>query len=368
MLAALYGRADGPAWLVADGPERVEDLVLAVWSQAWPRLRRTLDFCTWALTPRALEGDPFDLQVVPSAMRRQLQRDRDAEAVVILAARRGEEPGSGAIPPWADEAARDLVGESDGQVRQFLWEFGKEVAAGRAVFPALVEIATQIEPVRQGRLPLGALVDSVGSRFRAPDEARRLKAALFGDRLTGEPPLLPSLPEGDLLRALAATAEHAGLDAEALGVKQRTMVLWKTQPPEALRLGQDVAEAGPPTRLGAEILSGLAEALGPADAPVIRARSPRLIAELTLRNPSLAAPPPPPAPAPARAAPPNPGGQSRHGPLPRPQARPGRAAAGRVKGDAPRRSGGDARGRRPRRGAAHGRRHPRLAGRRGAAP
>src|SRR5262249_7624724 len=65
VLAALYGRVSGPAWLVADGPDRVEDLVLALWGQAWPRLRRSLGFCTWALARRSIEGEPFHLHVVP---------------------------------------------------------------------------------------------------------------------------------------------------------------------------------------------------------------------------------------------------------------------------------------------------------------
>ncbi|MGH7263400.1 MAG: hypothetical protein ACREMB_00905, partial [Candidatus Rokuibacteriota bacterium] len=79
VLEAVYGgTADGPAFVAAERPETVEELVLAVWGQQWPRLRRTFRFCTWSLAPRALDGHAFDLQVVSLALSRRLSSARAA--------------------------------------------------------------------------------------------------------------------------------------------------------------------------------------------------------------------------------------------------------------------------------------------------
>lgn len=292
VLAALYGVPDAPAFLEADRPDRLEDLVLAVWTQQWPRLRRTFRFCTWSLTGRSIEGDPFDLQVVPPAVSRQLQRGPLNGTIVPLNPRFGDEPKSPAVPSWARVAARDLVAASDGALRRFLSEFGVDAPAPRRAFAPLVEIEDQVAQLPHGGSSLAQLVDLVAARFPSAQEGRRLKAALFGERAAREEGLLSTVGEADLLRELAATGRQSALDADALALRRRGTALWRTERGPARELALRIAEADHPSPLGEQILDGVAEAMGPSDCAAIREQSPRLFAGLVKRNPSLAAPGP----------------------------------------------------------------------------
>lgn len=296
VLAALYGLPDAPTFLVADRADTLEELVLALWSQQWPALRGALRFCTWSLAVRAIDGQLFDFQVVPPSVGRQLGAAQARGTMVNLTARAGSGTES-AVPGWAREAARDL-GQPDGPWRRLLWRVGGDMPARRSAFAPLAEVGSQVELIGAGRLTLAELLTSVASRFRLPGDAKALKAALFGERSEGEPALVPSVREADLLREVATTGLHAALDAGDLAVRRRAMALWKTAPAEALGVAQEVVAAGPVTPPGAQLLDGIAHAIGATEAAAIRSRHPALFGELERRNPSLAAAAAPVAPVP----------------------------------------------------------------------
>src|SRR5438105_13510267 len=50
ILRRLYERPNAPARLVAASSDALEGLVLAIWFQQWPKLRRAFQFCTGVLT------------------------------------------------------------------------------------------------------------------------------------------------------------------------------------------------------------------------------------------------------------------------------------------------------------------------------
>jgi|SRR6266850_1440297 len=81
-LAALYGSPDMPIYIPADSSERYEDLILAIWTQQWPRLRRSFRFCTGSLSIRAIDDEAFDVQVVPISIIRHISREVRHEGVV----------------------------------------------------------------------------------------------------------------------------------------------------------------------------------------------------------------------------------------------------------------------------------------------
>ena len=180
VLAALYGVPDVPTFVVADRADRLESLVLALWSQQWPRLRRALGFCTWALTIRSVEGEPLDLQVVPPSVYRQLRERQPKSVSVNLGGRPMLDAEPARIPGWAPAAARDLLGDAGQEFRQLLWMFGPEGPPSRAAFAPLAEIADQLAMAREGRLAVTDLVESVTARFPGPGDGLRLKVALFG--------------------------------------------------------------------------------------------------------------------------------------------------------------------------------------------
>jgi hypothetical protein len=304
VLTALYGVADAPTFLVADRAETLEDLVLALWSQQWPRLRGALRFCTWALAPRAVDGHPFDLQVVPPTVSRQLKRGQGA--VVAMAVRWRDEADPLPTPAWASAAARDLLAAPGGELRQLLWSFGADTPRLRPGFAPLAEIAAQAALVRQGALPVAELIESVATHFPRPRDGQRLKAALFGEPVVGEHSPLATTGEEGVLRALATTRHHPALDGESLALGRRAAALWRVDHDAALELAVHLNGAGHLTPLGDQVLRGLAGAVQPAEGAGLRAQHPRLFAVLVERNPSLVPPPQPPTPPVEEAPPPRP--------------------------------------------------------------
>jgi hypothetical protein len=308
VLAALYGAPDTPVFLVTDRADRLEGLVLALWSQQWPRLRRSLSFCTWALTTRSVEGESLDLQVVPSTVYRQLRERQPRSVSVNLGARSTYEAETLPIPGWAPAAARDLSGEAGDDFRQFLWRFGPEMPLGRPAFAPLAEIADQVGLVRDGRLPVTDLLRSVTARFPGPTEGQRLKVALFGERAGDPESPLPSLREADVIEALATTGRPSALDPASLALRRRTSALLDGDREGALALADRLVAGGPLTSIGQELLDALAAAISPTEAAGLVEGSPRLFATLVARNAALAAPvaPPPPVALPVPTAPPPP--------------------------------------------------------------
>jgi len=100
VLAALYGKAQSR--IVASRSEaNVDESVIALWSQQWPRLRRTFRFCTFAIGDRSSEEVGFDLQVVPATDRNFRARFSDvvdADAVSSIG-----------LDAWIDDAVDDLL-------------------------------------------------------------------------------------------------------------------------------------------------------------------------------------------------------------------------------------------------------------------
>jgi len=143
-----------------------DQLVLKVWSQQWPRLRRTFRFCTAVAADRSTDSMVFDLQYVLSGD--VAPRTRFADAI-----------NAEHIPPddapWLRTALDDLRRPSAG-LRKFLRAVGGESEGGRAAFIPLIELFVQIHrPTSPSEHIAGAVevADRLGGRA-----ARRARGML----------------------------------------------------------------------------------------------------------------------------------------------------------------------------------------------
>jgi hypothetical protein len=121
ILEVLYGGLEGPVDVTRPG--ELDDLVLALWSQQWPRLRRNFRFQTAAATGTEGANKRFDLQLriarVPSRSTSNLD-DEDAE--------------------WLAVAVRDIEGNSNHRFRRFLRRYGQDVNRQRGSFQPLAQL------------------------------------------------------------------------------------------------------------------------------------------------------------------------------------------------------------------------------------
>ncbi|MDH1555686.1 hypothetical protein N5E86_14645 [Stutzerimonas stutzeri] len=130
VLTALYGKPKHRIVATRSVPD-VDDVVLAIWAQQWPRLRRSFRFCTLAASDRSVESANFDLQVLSSVDRSVRSRFSD----VIEA-----ESIKPAADSWVLVALEDLIHPDKDGLRSFFRKLGLDVSGGRAVFRSLCRL------------------------------------------------------------------------------------------------------------------------------------------------------------------------------------------------------------------------------------
>ncbi|WP_448121560.1 GAP1-N1 domain-containing protein [Xanthomonas arboricola] len=253
VMNALYAAPGSQVVASAEEPAEDEELLLAIWMQQWPRLRRAFGFCTLAGMDRSSKGVRLDIQLVPDL-------DRSA---------RSRFPGAVLPQDVGFEGAlavlqRDLEGADDTKLREFLRRAGGDVDGGRRAMVPLCRLhaslfSADVPDFAEAVAALGSLGDfgktqarSVRSMVvrRAIDEIDNLNEEVFdfvmeavedgsasdwvreyevfgaalwrrspdrfftvldaggdlGERLTN---VLHSLPAGDLIQGIEASPEIA---------------------------------------------------------------------------------------------------------------------------------------------------------------
>jgi hypothetical protein len=132
LLGALYGSPHKKV-IARYADDEDEDLILALWIQQWPRLRRGFRFCSFSAADRSTTSEMFDLQLVDR--RQPLQRFRIPDAVVAAAS----QFESGLEPLLDDLFTPDREG-----LRSFLRNVGGDVSGGRSAMLPLSRLFTAL--------------------------------------------------------------------------------------------------------------------------------------------------------------------------------------------------------------------------------
>jgi hypothetical protein len=137
LLWALYSRPRER--VIATDRLSSERVVLSIWEQQWPRLRRSFRFCTLSFSDRSTENAPFDLQFVSAAERsiraRFTKNVNDADQTKL--------PDG---DPLLELAIKDIFGnDPKSRFREFLRQVGAELAVGREAFFPLCRFYQLVE-------------------------------------------------------------------------------------------------------------------------------------------------------------------------------------------------------------------------------
>jgi hypothetical protein len=279
LIAALYGACDRTVVLFGADASVFEGLVLAVWSQQWPRLRRSFRFCTGALASRVQGDVAFDLLVAPSSLRTRIQREIGSRAVAV--------PGDAEplIPVWVASGLLDVQDEQP-TLREFLWSYGADSARPRQAWRPLVEIYELLRAPTEAPSTLKRLVDLLGGDFPTADDGKRLKI----DALGLEPKLQKVVDHEAVLLVLATTEHAASFSERDLQLGAQARELWQADRASATRLLLTLLTAHL-NRLGEAILVALCEEVGPTSAIELEKVQHGILSVLLERSPSLASAP-----------------------------------------------------------------------------
>jgi hypothetical protein len=161
-------------------PDEIENAVLAVWSQQWPRLRSSFSFCTASLNEnRRTEQNDYSVQVAPLDGAPSISRER-----------------------WVSFAAADAALNKVTPLRRFLWRYGRDISASRRQYRMIVDLYLRSD----GADAISA--DAAFDVFRAlpdPSDGAVLKRDILGIG-PSSPRLVAAISAVDLLKLLTSEA------------------------------------------------------------------------------------------------------------------------------------------------------------------
>ncbi len=277
---AVYGSPRQPVVLTADRAEQFEALVIRLWRGQWSSLRKSFSFCTGSFANRELDGQAFDLQVMPWTEVRRLAKSSPAPVVVSP-----ERLAAGVSEPWVVVAAGDVVGNDGPPVRPLLRAIGRSLPGDRSYYKPLTRISC-LDITRPSRELASDIVSVIAEAFPAPTAGLPLK------RLAVQPEgleLTPghSIDAFELVGAvvLADTPQaFADLGAEIGTSAER---LWSEN---SWRLDHAVCDVvsrpADPTRDA--FLGGVVRAVQPGELSRLSDRCPGALAAILTRSPRLA--------------------------------------------------------------------------------
>lgn len=257
-----------------------ETLVLALWRQQWPRLRRSFTFCTAGWPTRSIGDRFFDLQFlahgawsVPSSVLRRVAVIDDEVA-----------PKDSRTLRWADVAAKDAASREPTSLRTFLWHYGAEAKDPRAAFAPLVRSFSALQEARRRPAMYDAVVRTVAP-LAQQSQTSRLTQDLLG-RSTSR----SSMQEAHLLAALVKYGNDA-FDPDEFELRERSQVLAGQADDAAVLVAAAAATSHPPTMVAQQLLEGIAEGASPQLLERLRDQAPLAVSSIVELRPDLASAP-----------------------------------------------------------------------------
>ncbi len=156
-----------------------EELLIAIWSQQWPRLRRNFLFSTGSFADRGRGGRFYDIQIAPKSSLRAWSRNE----VILLDEYGLKDPNllANLQDPWIQAALDDLRRPDAKGFRSFLRKFGADVGEPRIAYGKLSKLQFCISG--GDGTAWGEILQQIASYFPSPDEAGFLKQACLSNKI-----------------------------------------------------------------------------------------------------------------------------------------------------------------------------------------
>lgn len=137
LASAVYEHPNEQVWARRSEGLGIEDAVLRLWDQQWPRLKRSFRFCTLTPRDRSLDGMPFDLQLTPGSESGPLLRFSSTVD--------GFEAISKSTGHWLDDLLHDAQFPHISTLRPFLRKLGADMLGGREAMRPFCSLHASLE-------------------------------------------------------------------------------------------------------------------------------------------------------------------------------------------------------------------------------
>lgn len=250
----------------------LDTLVFALWSQQWPRLRRSFAFRTAGTNESPVNfGVRFDLQITASS-----HADTAPRRSSTLATTNPE--------MWETAALKDLRSTEPTDFRRFLWRYGADVRRGRERFQVLAHLYVATRVSRLEGHTLRNMLASVVELFPDKEDGKTLKEDLVSCGRSAYS-LLPPSDALDTLSFFFDSQQSTTLPLPPQEVLGSLHDEWDKRSEQILTIADHASLRETP--LGSAIIVRVAESMNPDRFLSLTQNYRRLRRILVCANPSL---------------------------------------------------------------------------------
>jgi hypothetical protein len=165
IMEALYQSPNKTCLVPQNSSQNLENEILNIWSEQWPRLRRNFTFCTGTLNLKVLEGEEYDLQVIPEKLTTNINRQSKDGNIVNFEQSHFDE--------WLN-----IFKEYDRKdIHKFLWTFGADVEGKRSNYIPLLKL---FQSLNSPDFSLSEVGNYISKYFPDSDNGKFLKKNFYG--------------------------------------------------------------------------------------------------------------------------------------------------------------------------------------------
>ncbi len=200
IVRALYSGAEAEAERIFAPLGSLDTEIFAVWSQQWPRLRRTFSFRTAnAFSETTPTKAKFDLMIY------------------INESSSSEDKNETALALWENACVADLSVAGGTEFRKFLWRYGADIRYGRKRFKFLAEIFISTRVVQLNGGPLRSVLSRLVLELPSVEDGKVLKQDFLRQSTYS---MLPSTDGLDILAFHISDPNAEKLPAPMVPVEQ----------------------------------------------------------------------------------------------------------------------------------------------------
>lgn len=274
VIEQLYDNNEKTILIRGISSRHFDKLLLALWLQQWPRLKRNFSFCSGAIEPRALDKQYLDVQIIPN------RAFRESQSFAIIDALKPN-TSKASFEDWSELVYNDL--KSPSILRSFLSTFGADVSGDRRSFKMLAECFLFF---RDSKPSLQEAVTFITNCFPSPGEAYTLKANLLEAGKSDKNYFVPKYKEKEIFLFLSTTSLFIYFDYTKLKFESRFFDYFFKSPIDAIQVLEKVLEIEPNV-FGEQLYRLLSNQLEKTGFGNLLVESPNLLTVLISLNPAL---------------------------------------------------------------------------------